>query len=100
MKACEVIVKERKSQLEDCRNDLAKKVKEALVKEKEIGKRLDDEPKESMFREYVRICRTEGVDDEDGTRHVRELLEDAGVGEHGPSNTGRKMKDGERKQTV
>ena len=46
MKACEVIVKERKSQLEDCRNDLVKKLKEALEKEKEIGKRLDDEPKE------------------------------------------------------
>ena len=47
MKACEVIVKERRSQLEDCRNHLTKKLKEALEKEKDIGKRLDEEPKES-----------------------------------------------------
>lgn len=100
MKACEVIVKERKSQLEDCRNDLVKKLKAALEKEKEIGKRLDDEPKESMFREYVRVCRTEGVGDEDGTKLVLELLNTAGVGEHRPSNSGRKMKDSERKETI
>jgi hypothetical protein len=100
MKACEVIVKERKSQLEDCRNDLIKKLKEALEKEKEIGKRLDDEPKESMFREYVRVCRTEGVGDEDGTKLVLELLDTAGVGEHRPSSSGLKMKDSERKETI
>jgi len=100
MKACEVIVKERKSQLEDCRNDLTKKLKEAVEKEKEIGKRLDDEPKESLFREHVRVSRTEGVGDEDGTQLVLELLNDAGVGEHRPSNPGRKMKDSERKQTI
>jgi hypothetical protein len=100
MKACEVIVKERKSQLEDCQNDLLKKLKEAVEKEKEIGKRLDDEPKESMFREYVRVCRTEGVGDEDGTKLVAELLNTAGIGEHRPSNSGRKMKDSERKETI
>jgi len=96
MKACEVIVKERKSQLEDCRNDLLKNLKAALEKEKEIGKRLDDEPKESMFREYVRVVRTEGQGDEEGTRLVIELLDTAGVGQHLPSNPGRKMKDSER----
>jgi hypothetical protein len=100
MKACEVIVQERKSQLEDCRRDLLKKLKEAIEKEKEIGKRLDDEPKESMFREYVRVSRTEGVGDVEGTQLVADLLESAGVGEHRPSNTGRKMKDSERKQTI
>ncbi len=100
MKACEVIVKERKSQLEDCRNDLLKNLKAALEKEKEVGKRLDDEPKESMFREYVRVVRTEGQGDEDGTRLVIELLDTAGVGEHQPSNPDRKMKDSERKETI
>ncbi|KAN0130961.1 hypothetical protein V8E53_011339 [Lactarius tabidus] len=100
MKACEVIVKERKDQLENCRNDLLKKLKDALEKEKEIGKRLDDEPKESMFREYVRVCRTEGIGDEDGTKLVAELLTSAGVGEHRTSNSGRKMKDSERKETI
>jgi hypothetical protein len=100
MKACEVIVQERKTQLEDCQRELLKKLKEALEKEKEIGKRLDDEPKESMFREYIRVSRTEGHGDEDGTKLVEELLETARVGEHRPSNNGRKMKDSERKQTI
>jgi hypothetical protein len=40
-------------QLEDCQNDLLKKLKQALEKEKEISKWQDDEPKESVFREYV-----------------------------------------------
>jgi hypothetical protein len=100
MKACEVIVEERQMQLEDCRNDLLKKLKQALEKEKEIGKRQDDEPKESMFREYVRVCRTEGVGDEEGTKLVSELLDTAGVGEHRPSNQGRHMKDSGRKETI
>jgi SNF2 family DNA or RNA helicase len=93
MKACEVIVEERKSQLEECRIDLTKKLKEAVEKEKEIGKRLDDEPKESLFREHVRVSRTEGVGDEEGTQLVLELLKDAGVGEHRPSNPGRMTKE-------
>ncbi|KAH9975966.1 hypothetical protein BGW80DRAFT_1168904 [Lactifluus volemus] len=100
MKACEVIVTERKTQLEDCRNDLLKRLKQTLEKEKEIGKRQDDEPKESLFREYVRVCRTEGVGDEDGTKLVTELLDTAGIGEHRTTNQGRKMKDGERKATI
>ncbi|KAH9072095.1 hypothetical protein EDB83DRAFT_2361141 [Lactarius deliciosus] len=100
MKACEVIVKERKDQLENCRVDLLKKLKDALEKEKEIGKRQDDEPKESMFREYVRVCRTEGVGDEEGTELVAGLLQSVGVGEHRTSNSGRKMKDSERKETI
>lgn len=100
MKACEVIVQERKSQRGDCVDDLLKKIKEALVTEKDIGKRLDDEPKESMFREYVRVCRTEGHGDEEGTKLIAELLISAGVGEHRPSNAGRKMKDSERKEMI
>jgi hypothetical protein len=35
-----------------------------------------------------------------GTELVKELLETAGVGEHRPSNSGRKMKDSERKETI
>ncbi|KAI0305877.1 hypothetical protein B0F90DRAFT_1694134 [Multifurca ochricompacta] len=100
MEACEVIVKERKTQLEDCRNDLLKKLKEALAKEKEIGKPQDDEPKESMFREYVRVCRAEGVGDDEGTKLVAELLKTAGVGDHRPSNAGHNMKDSQRKETI
>ena len=58
-----------------------------------MGKRLDDEPKESMFREYIRVSRTEGHGDEEGTQLVIELLNTAGVGEHRPSNAGRNMRD-------
>jgi hypothetical protein len=81
MKACEVIVQERKMQLEDSQNDLLKKLKTALQKERELGKRQDDEPEESMFQECVQVCRIEGVRDEEGT-----LLDTAGTGEHWPSD--------------
>jgi hypothetical protein len=33
-----------------------------------------------MFNEWVRICRTEGVDDEEATKVVNELLDEAGLG--------------------
>ncbi|KAI0061030.1 hypothetical protein BV25DRAFT_1870977 [Artomyces pyxidatus] len=96
MKACEVIVKERRKQLEDCKAELLKKLKEALAKEKDIG-RTDEE---SMFREYVRVCRTDGVGDEDGTAAVRELLTDAGVGPNKPSASGRSMKEADLRATI
>ncbi len=35
---------------------------------------------ESMFNEYVRVTRTEGVDDKDSTDMVVALLDEAGVG--------------------
>lgn len=81
MKACEVIVQERKMQLEDYRNDLLKNLKTALQKEREISKRQDDESEESVFQECVQVCRMEGVGDEEGT-----LLDTVDTGEHRPSN--------------
>ncbi|KAL4243643.1 hypothetical protein ABKN59_011208 [Abortiporus biennis] len=74
-KACEVIVKGRKEQLEDCKKELLKKIKDALSMEKKIGKT----PDESLFREHIRVCYTEGIGDKDATDLVIEILQKAGV---------------------
>ena len=75
MKACEVIVQERKKQLDDCKKELLKKLHDAVKMEKKIGKVSD----ESLFREYVRVTRTEGVGDKDATEAVQALLDEAGI---------------------
>ena len=75
MKACEVIVQERKKQLDDCKKELLKKLHDAVKMEKKIGK----VPDESLFREYVRVTRTEGVGDKDATEAVQALLDEAGI---------------------
>ncbi|KZT11359.1 uncharacterized protein LAESUDRAFT_642051 [Laetiporus sulphureus 93-53] len=75
MKACEVIVRERCAQLDDCKTELEKMILEALKMEKKIGKMEI----ESLFREYVRVTRNEGVGDEDATEQTRTLLDQANV---------------------
>jgi hypothetical protein len=75
VKACDVIVKERQKQLDDCKSDLLRSLKEGVKMEKKIGKTAD----ESMFQEYVRVSRTEGVGDKDASEIVNELLDTAGV---------------------
>lgn len=75
MKACDVIVKERQKQLDDCKAELLKAIKEGVKREQKIG----DVGQESMFNEYIRVCRTEGVDDEDATQAIRQILDEAGA---------------------
>lgn len=75
MKACEVIVEERTKQLENCKTELLKKLGEALKMEKKIGKLSD----ESLFQEYVRVTRNEGVGDHDATEQAQVLLDKANV---------------------
>lgn len=75
MKACDVIVQERQKQLDDCKKDLLRSLQEGVKTEKQIGRTSD----ESMFQEYVRVCRTEGVGDKDASTDVNELLDEAGV---------------------
>ena len=75
MKACEVIVAERKTQLENCKAELRRKLGEAVKMEQRIG-RVESE---SLFREYVRVTRTEGVGDADAGAAVQALLDDAQV---------------------
>ncbi|TFY81373.1 hypothetical protein EWM64_g2645 [Hericium alpestre] len=74
MKACEIIVKERTTQFEENKAELLTSLHEAIEQEKTIG-RTDNE---SMFQEYVRVCRTEGVGDDDANEVVRKLLDEAG----------------------
>ncbi|KXN87439.1 Putative SWI/SNF-like matrix-associated actin-dependent [Leucoagaricus sp. SymC.cos] len=76
MKACDVIVKERQKQLDDCRAELLKAIKDGVKREQKLG----DTGQESMFNEYIRVCRTEGVDDQDATEVVRQILDEAGAG--------------------
>ncbi|KDR80696.1 hypothetical protein GALMADRAFT_241095 [Galerina marginata CBS 339.88] len=76
MKACDVIVHERQKQLDQCRTELLKAIKDAVKREKNLG----NVGQESMFVEYVRVSRTEGVDDQQSTDMVVELLDEAGAG--------------------
>ncbi|KAF4610679.1 hypothetical protein D9613_006998 [Agrocybe pediades] len=76
MKACDVIVQERQRQLDECKKALLAAIKDGVKREKNLG----NTGQESMFVEYVRICRTEGVDDQESTDTVIELLDQAGAG--------------------
>ena len=71
MKACEVIVEERKKQLENCKAELLKKLGEAVKMEQRIGEVED----ESHFRVYVRVTRNKGVGDADASAQVQALLD-------------------------
>lgn len=75
MKACEIIVKDRTAQLEECRTDLLKNVGKALEMQKRIGKTED----ESLFQEWLRVTRTEGVGDKDATNLILDILKEAGA---------------------
>ena len=75
MKACEVIVKERTNQLEECKRELLAKLEEALKLEKKVGKSAGV----SAFAEYAGVCRQQGVGDKESSQMVVELLEEAGV---------------------
>ncbi|PIL24715.1 hypothetical protein GSI_12601 [Ganoderma sinense ZZ0214-1] len=75
MKACEVIVWERKKQLEDCKKELLKKLKKAVEMEKNVG----PTPEESHFREYIRVTRTKGVGDQEATEVMQSLLDTANI---------------------
>ncbi|TFK39834.1 hypothetical protein BDQ12DRAFT_513516 [Crucibulum laeve] len=77
MKACDVIVEERQKQLDECKDELLKAIKDGLKREKSLG----NTGQESMFNEYIRVSRTEGVDDQEATAVVNKLLDDAGAGE-------------------
>lgn len=75
MKACEVIVEERKKQLENCKAELLRKLGEAVKMEQKIGK-LEGV---SHFQDYVAVARTKGAGDKDATTQVHALLDEARV---------------------
>ena len=75
IKQCDYIVKDRQKQLDDCKVDLAKQLAEANKMQKAIGKTGE----ESMFQEYVRVSRGEGVGDTEASKIVEKMLDDVGV---------------------
>lgn len=85
MKACEVIVRERSNQLEECKVELLHKLEKAYQQQKQIGK--TDE--ETYFQEYTRVTRDEGVGDEEATEMALALLKEAGI--EGTSSTNKKI---------
>jgi hypothetical protein len=76
MKACDVIVQERQKQLDECKTELLQSLQAGVKREKNLG----NTGEESMFHEYVRVSRTEGVGDKDASAVVNSLLDEAGVG--------------------
>jgi hypothetical protein len=74
-KACDVIVRERRKQMEQCRAELLKAIQAGVTREKSLG----NVGSESMFNEYIRVTRTEGVDDKEATAVVVGLLDEAGA---------------------
>lgn len=76
MKACDVIVHERQKQLDECKAELLQAIKAGVKREKNLG----NTGNESMFHEWIRVSRTEGVDDKEASTMVIDLLDEAGVG--------------------
>ncbi|KAF9497116.1 hypothetical protein BDN71DRAFT_1445134 [Pleurotus eryngii] len=100
MKACDVIVEERKKQLQECMAELLQCLEQAVAREKELVEK-GDVAKESLFREYVRVTR--GGDDAVGDKEARgmivNLLDKAGAkvtsrkGKKDDSQLSEKMKE-------
>jgi len=77
MKACDVIVKERQRQLDECKADLLKAIRDGGKREKDLDHKVGVE---SMFNEWVRVSRgDEGIDDKEASSMLVELLDEAGV---------------------
>ncbi|KAF8637647.1 hypothetical protein AX17_002715 [Amanita inopinata Kibby_2008] len=72
-KACDVIVRERQKQMDQCKAELLKAIKAGVMREKKLGYTGS----ESMFNEYIRVTRMEGVDDKDATELIVGLLDEA-----------------------
>ncbi|KAI6149517.1 hypothetical protein BKA82DRAFT_995209 [Pisolithus tinctorius] len=88
MKACEVIVQDRTEQLEECKAELLKELQKGVKQEKKIGKLAE----ESMFQEYARVSRLEGVGDQEATDMIRGLLDEAEVPALSPNHFTNKAK--------
>ncbi|KAF9006107.1 hypothetical protein BDQ17DRAFT_1352752 [Cyathus striatus] len=76
LKACDIVVRDRQKQLDECKADLLKAIEAGIVRERKLG----NVGQESMFNEYIRVTRTEGVDDHDATTIANGLLDIANAG--------------------
>ena len=61
--------------MEHCRAELLKAIEAGVAREKKLG----NVGSESMFNEYIRVTRTEGVDDKEATAVAVGLLDEAGA---------------------
>jgi hypothetical protein len=75
MKACEIIVRERQGQLEECKSDLRAGIKEGIKREAQAK----SGGQESLFREWVRVCRSGDIDDTEASAIIVEMLEKEGA---------------------
>ncbi|KAJ7043711.1 hypothetical protein C8F04DRAFT_1218730 [Mycena alexandri] len=75
MKACDVIVRERQNQLNDCKAELLGAIKAGVKREISLG----NVPEESIFSIWARTSKETGVDDSDASKMIREMLETADV---------------------
>ncbi|KAJ6581619.1 hypothetical protein B0H19DRAFT_1116025 [Mycena capillaripes] len=75
MKACDVIVRERQNQLDDCKAELVKAIKAGVKREITLG----NVPDESIFSIWVRTSKDTGVDDADASEMIRTMLDEADV---------------------
>lgn len=90
MKACDVIVREREKQLEECKVELRNCVVARVKKESELRKLGAPE---SMFNEYIRTSRTVGHGDNEASKMVNEILDEANVA---PAKIYTKRKDDDK----
>ncbi|PRP86950.1 DNA repair protein rad8, partial [Planoprotostelium fungivorum] len=74
MKECEVIVQHRKKQLEACRKDVQRQLEKLLDMQKGLKGESD-----TMFLEWQRVIKQEGVGDRDATTEVVRLMEKVGI---------------------
>ncbi|KAJ7066529.1 hypothetical protein C8F01DRAFT_1123601 [Mycena amicta] len=75
MKACDIIVNERQSQLNDCKVELLRAVKAGVKREIALG----NVPDESIFSVWVRSSLEAGVDDSDATDIIHAIIDEADV---------------------
>jgi len=78
MKACEVIVKERTRQLEDCKAELVVKLQQANELQKNISRKRSEDDDETHFEEYVRVT-VDGVGDEEATSMMVSLFDQGNI---------------------
>ncbi|KAJ7623135.1 hypothetical protein FB45DRAFT_980127 [Roridomyces roridus] len=87
MKACDVIVRERESQLKDCKDELIKAIRAGVKRENALG----NVPEESIFSIWVRASKESGVDDSDASEMIRTMLDEADVNQIKKAKKGRSV---------
>ncbi|KII87340.1 hypothetical protein PLICRDRAFT_125381 [Plicaturopsis crispa FD-325 SS-3] len=85
MKACEVIVRERTKQRDECEAEILAHLKKGLKLEKDVGKTGE----ESAWREWIRWVFDGKAGDADATALLKVLFDKAGIVEAGAKQAGK-----------